>query len=164
MFSGGARKPSPMVRAAVAPTPDQVAAAEAAAILAQETAQYPGKWGGRAQIAGRGMCTFSLEIKTQPNTAKPFAGYSNLLCIDMTFPAGTKMDPAAIAILTAEKVAPSSTLLSGNVTNGSIAYLTDKVVSRDCKKCDMESMDVTPFGSGQLAAQWKDNGGGGQMN
>jgi hypothetical protein len=40
------------------------------------------------------------------------------------------MDPAAIAILTAEKVAPSSTLLSGNVTNGSIAYLTDKVVSR----------------------------------
>jgi hypothetical protein len=164
MFSGGARKPSPMVRAAVAPTPDQVAAAGAAAILAQETAQYSGKWGGRAQIAGRGKCTFSLEIKTQPNTAKPFAGYSNLLCIDMTFPAGTKMDPAAIAILTAEKVAPSSTLLSGNVTNGSIAYLTDKVVSRDCKKCDMESMDVTPFGSGQLAAQWKDNGGCGQMN
>jgi hypothetical protein len=61
-------------------------------------------------------------------------------------------------------VASSSTLLSGNVTNGSIAYLTDKVVSRDYKKCDMESMDVTPFGSGQLAAQWKDNGGGGQMN
>jgi hypothetical protein len=28
----------------------------------------------------------------------------------------------------------------------------------------MESMDVTPFGSGQLAAQWKDNGGRGQMN
>jgi hypothetical protein len=82
----------------------------------------------------------------------------------MTFPAGTKMDPAVIAILTAEKVAPSSTLLSGNVTNGSIAYLTDKVASRDCKKCDMESMDVTPFGSGQLAAQWKDNGGCGQMN
>jgi hypothetical protein len=86
--------------------------------------------------------TFSLEIKTQPNTAKPFAGYSNLLWIDVTFPAGTKMDPAAIAILTAEKVAPSSTLLSGNVTNGSIAYLTDKVVSRDYKKCDMESMDA----------------------
>lgn len=42
------------------------------AILAQETAQYSGKWGGRAQIAGRGTCTFSLEIKTQPNTAKPF--------------------------------------------------------------------------------------------
>jgi hypothetical protein len=59
----------------------------------------------------------------------------------MTFPAGTKMDPAAIAILTAEKV-----------------------VSRDYKKCDIESMDVTPFGSGQLAAQWKDNGGRGQMN
>jgi hypothetical protein len=29
------------------------------------------------------------------------------------------------------KVAPSSTLLSGNVTNGSIAYLTDKVVSHN---------------------------------
>jgi len=28
----------------------------------------------------------------------------------------------------------------------------------------MESMDVTPFGAGQLAAQWKDDGGGGQMN
>jgi hypothetical protein len=57
------------------------------------------------------MCTFSLEIKTQPNTVKPFAGYSNLLCIEVTFPAGAKMDPAVIAILTAEKVAPSSTLL-----------------------------------------------------
>jgi hypothetical protein len=109
MFSGGARKPSPMVRAAVAPTPDQVAAAEGNS--------RPGdgpvfrKVGRSRLIAGRGMCTFSLEIKTQPNPAKPFAGYSNLLCIDMTFPAGTKIDPAVIAILTAEKVAPSSTLL-----------------------------------------------------
>src|ERR1700722_1651890 len=81
----------------------QVSAAGAAAILAQETAQYSRKWGGRAQIAGRGTCTFSLEIKTQPNTSKPFAGYSNLLCIDMTFPAGTKMDRAVIAVLTAER-------------------------------------------------------------
>jgi hypothetical protein len=147
--------PSPMVRAAVAPTPDQVAAAGAAAILAQETAQYSEKWGGRAQIAGRGTCTFSLEIKTQPNTAKPFCRilqpslhrhhfsrwYEDGPC-GHSHPdrgkGGTIIDPA----------------LRQRVTNGSIAYLTDKVVSRDYKKCDMESMDVTPFGSGQLAAQW----------
>jgi hypothetical protein len=148
---------------AIAPTSDQSAAAAAAATFAEELAQYGGRWGGRAQIPGRGTCNFGLEIKPQSNTSKPFAGYSNLLCIDMTFPAGTKMDPSAMAILTAEKVAPSSTVLSGNVANGSLAYQTDKVVSRDYKKCDMEGLDVTPFGSGQLAAQWKDNCGGGQM-
>jgi hypothetical protein len=115
------------------------------------------------KIPGRGTCNFGLEIKPQSNTAKPFAGYANVLCVDMTIPNGTKMDAASMAILTAEKVAPSSTVLSGNVTNGSLAYLTDKVVSRDYKKCDMESLDVTPFGSGQLAVQWKDNCGGGQL-
>ena len=153
-----------MVRAAVAPTPDQVAAAEAAAILAQETAQYSGKWGGRAQIAGRGMCTFSLEIKTQPNTAKPFGRILQPSLHRHDFSRWYEDGPCGHSHPDRGKVAPSSTLLSGNVTNGSIAYLTDKVVSRDCKKCDMESMDVTPFGSGQLAAQWKDNGGCGQMN
>jgi hypothetical protein len=150
------RKPSPIVPV-VPPTPEQLAASE----LARESAIFGGKWVGRGLVVGRGTCNASLEIKTQPDPAKPFAGYSNMLCVDMTIHAG--MSPETAAILTAEKLAPESTVLSGNVTKGTIGYTTDRVVSQGQSKCDMQSMDVTPFGSNQIAIQWKDSCGGGQM-
>jgi hypothetical protein len=86
-----------------------------------------------------------------------------MLCVDMTLPPGGKMNAETAAIWTAERLAPESTVLSGSVVNGTVTYKPDRVVSRGQDKCDMESMDITPFGSGQIAAEWKDNCGGGEM-
>jgi hypothetical protein len=61
----------------------------------------------------------------------------------------------AVTTPTAAQVAAASA--------ATMTYKTDRIVSHGQGKCDMESMDVTPFGSGQVAAQWKDNCGGGEM-
>jgi hypothetical protein len=140
-----------------------VAAASTAASFAQETTEFAGKWVGSALVKGRGTCKFGLEIGTQQNPDKPFTAYTNMLCVDMTLPPGGKMSAETSAIWTAERLAPESTVLSGSVVNGTMTYKTDRVVSHGQGKCDMESMEITPFGSGQVAAEWKDNCGGGEM-
>jgi hypothetical protein len=50
-----------------------------------------------------------------------------------------------------------------NFANGTVTYKADRVVSHGQGKCDMQSMDVTPFGPGQIAPEWKDSCGGGEM-
>jgi hypothetical protein len=163
-FTGSApHKPSPIANAPVGPTPEQVAAASAAASFAQQTTEFAGKWAGNALVKGRGTCRFGVEIGTQQNPDKPFTAYTNMLCVDMTLPPGGKMNAETAAILTAERLAPESTVLSGSVVNGTMTYKADRVVSHGQGKCDMQSMDITPFGSGQVAAEWKDNCGGGEM-
>lgn len=162
MSSGGARKPSPMVRAAVAPTPGL----RGGSCSNSRPGDGPVfKKVGRPRSNCRAWYVhFQSRDK---NAAEHFEALCRILQPSLhrhDFSRWYEDGPCGHSRPDRGKVAPSSTLPSGNVTNGSIAYLTDKVVSRDYKKCDMESMDVTPFGSGQLAAQWKDNGGRGQMN
>jgi hypothetical protein len=69
-------------------------------------------------MKGRGTCKFGVEIGTQQNSDKPFTAYTNMLCVDMTLPPATKMDASAIAILTAERLALESTVLSGMSRTG----------------------------------------------
>ena len=122
----------------------------------------PDKWSGSALVKGRGTCKFELEIGTQQNAAKPFTAYTNMLCIDMTIPAEAKA-PETYEMLNAVRLAPESTILSGALSDKTIAYKADRIVSHGQDKCGMESLDITPFGSGQIAAEWKDNCGGGEM-
>lgn len=63
------------------------------------------------------------------NPDKPFTAFTNMLCVDMTLPPGGKMNAETAAILTAERLAPESTVLSGSVVNGTMSHNTDRVVS-----------------------------------
>jgi hypothetical protein len=158
VFSGHhiAPKPSPLIPQATAPSPDQVSAASAAAMLAQESTEFTGKWAGGALVKGRGTCKLDLEIGTQQDASKPFTAYTNMLCINMVPTAGTNIGPSTYQMLTTLRYAPESTILSGALSDKTIPYRTDRVVSHGQDNCSMESMDITPFGSGQVAAQWKD--------
>jgi hypothetical protein len=101
-----------------------------------------------ALVKGRGTCKIGVEIGMQQHPDKPFTAFTNMLCIDMTLPPGGKINAETAAILKTERLAPESTVLSGCVVNGTMTYKTDRVFSHGQGKCDMESIDVTPFGSG----------------
>jgi hypothetical protein len=65
-------------------SPQQIAAAAAAASFAQQTTGFAGKWGGSPLVKRSETCRFHVEIGTQQNIDKPFTAYTNMLCVDMS--------------------------------------------------------------------------------
>jgi len=139
--------------------------------LAAHVAVVPGKaplfklvgyWTGKSMIANRGACDIKLEVRPTPENQ--FSGFVTVGC--MSFMQPKKIAPGVLSQL--GKETPVSAVLSGgwDATAGSLKLLATKNIGFDQsgKGCAMTSLTVTPFGKGQVAAEWQDPAcSGGQM-
>lgn len=66
----------------------------------------------------------------------------------------------ALANHSINEFAPVSVILSGTVKGQSLQFNADKSIAGGCA---ITSATATPFGTKQLAIQWKDGCGDGQM-
>lgn len=118
-----------------------------------------GKWYGKNLVNGRGTCQLTLEVQSGD---EDYIGYSNLLCVDY-MPGSGRVGSAQMMKLLHEDLSPISTVLSGKFENGSFEYHVTKAIESESTKCALSTMTVTPFGSDEMKATWKDTCGGGEM-
>lgn len=124
-----------------------------------------GHWLGRAFLPpSRGLCTFEVELKPADDPAV-IAGYSTLACAPNAAQlTDGKLDPTRMMAVQAG-LNPVSAILSGKTEGKSITFTVDKVIGAEIAtaNCPPSSLVLTPFATGQIAAEFKDSCGGGQM-
>lgn len=153
-----AHPPAPPRAPAAAPVKGATAGTPAGAPAPGRTpvapTPLPGIWRGRTAIAGRGICTLTVEL--HEGDPGRFTGYSTLACGNFG-PLMSKEDrnPAAATL---NRMSPAGAILSGAMENGSIRFHVDKTVGTNSNGCAATSLTLTPFGTNQLAAEWQEGG------
>lgn len=120
-----------------------------------QTASVLGIWQGMAIIDGVGNCNLKLELR---NATEPgqITGYPVMVCVQIPI---ISSGPKTIAQFT-----PASAVITGKQGDKSVDFTVDKTTSKGAGRCSFTSFTVTPFGTDQISAEWKqDQCPGGQM-
>lgn len=152
-------KPAPIHQVMLAPPPPLPQAPPAPPALSINPV---GKWFGRNLVRDRGTCQLGLEITPKPGLVNQYLTYSSLMCVDY-LATGGKIGLTSLSKILDQKLSPASTILSGDVVDGSIVYRVDKAIESIDDKCPLSSMTITPFGTGAVRAVWKDSCGSGEI-
>jgi hypothetical protein len=118
-----------------------------------------GVWQGVAPLPSRGMCNLKLELRRGLQLGT-YSGFPVLVCIPVTQPVIRPGNPNQFLT----QMNPAAAVLTGTVKDGGIDFHVDRIISKGASDCELTGFNVTPFGSDQIAAQWKEsNCSGGQI-
>jgi hypothetical protein len=126
-------------------------------------AAFLGHWTGGASIDKQGLCGLQMEI--HQGEAGKLIGYPEMSCLPSAWLTGhggfdiRKDNPGTVML----KANPTSAIISGLAVNGSVQFHVDKITNTNSAGCVMSSLTATVFGAHQLAVQWVDSCGGGNM-
>jgi hypothetical protein len=157
-------KPSPAQGASPLPVPAGAQTPSTTAPTSTTIADAPpqidaliGVWQGIAALPNRGMCTLKLELR---KNLEQISGFPVLVCMPMTQPAMRPGNPNAFLT----QMTPEAAVLSGAFTNGAIDFRVERIIGKGPNGCELTAFTVTPFGTDQIAADWKEsNCAGGQI-
>ena len=131
------------------------------AIPPSPLAKVPGLWRGRAAFEGRGVCELKFELREKQESPGHFSGFSSMTCNGAGPLTGRKVNTRTLMLNTMD---PEAAIFSGSAENGSIELKADKTIGTDSNGCAPTAFTLTPFGTGQLAAEWQEgNCSGGHM-
>jgi hypothetical protein len=118
-----------------------------------------GVWQGVAPLPARGMCNLKLEVRKVPATGQ-YSGFPVLLCMPITAPVIRPGNPNPFLA----QMNPEAAVLTGTAKDGAMDFQVARIISKGASDCELTGFTVTPFGSDQVAAQWKEsNCSGGQI-
>jgi hypothetical protein len=103
---------------------------------------------GRGYLAGRGLCNLRLELQDDYNH---YTAFSRFTCISSE---GIEKDTPLNNLIKRPNMVPDATILTGAAENRGIHLYADKTAS--VGDCPMSEMTLTPFGTNQVIAEWKD--------
>jgi hypothetical protein len=142
------RRQQQQPKPAPAPSPSASAAEDGTPI-----GNLSGVWQGHGRVpGGRGICDLRVELR-QGETGK-YSGYSRFSCLNneaLTNPKDTDMMKNFL-----NHMNPDSAALTGTVEKGAIRFHADKTIGTDINGCAVTEFTVTPFGTNQVAAEWKE--------
>ncbi len=110
-----------------------------------------GVWQGAAPLPGRGMCNLKLELRRSLELGT-FSGFPVLLCMPATQLVFRPTNPNALMA----QMNPETAILTGTAKDGAMDFHVDRIISKGGSDCELTAFTVTPFGSDQIAAQWKE--------
>ena len=114
-----------------------------------------GHWLGEGLLT-RGFCRLSLELKHGDGLPSSYKGYSTISCGPSLPFNGKKPTAENRAASLINQMAPSSTILSGSLVNGSIEFDVDQDIGGNPDApCPVTHFTVTPFGDNNIAVVWK---------
>ena len=111
-----------------------------------------GVWQGVAPLPSRGMCNLKLELRRGLQLGT-YSGFPVLVCIPVTQPVMRPGNPNQFLT----QMNPAAAVLTGTVKDGGIDFHVDRIISKGASDCELTGFNVTPFGSDQIAAQWKES-------
>jgi hypothetical protein len=101
------------------------------------------------------MCTLRLELRSVPQKPEDYKGYARLNC----------MPPAGLTSLRGGRVLPRqqrenlnpvAMVLTGVPEDGALHFTLDKTVVAPNDDCETTEFNVTPFGTNQVAVEWRE--------
>lgn len=116
-----------------------------------------GFWKGAAFVANRGRCQVAIEITPPAAPTLTYPAAITLQCVPLMVPYIGRAAPPPVAF---NELIPVSANMIGTVQGQSVHFAIDKNLAGTCPLSDAS---VTPFGTKQLAIQWKDNCGNGEL-
>jgi len=146
-------KPSP-VRVALPPAPRPNPEALKAAATAAEFNRLAGDWSGAALLPSRGLCKLGMQIRTIPDKPATYKGYSTTSCNISLALMGKRASKENMARDTINAMTPTSTIMTGEIVNGQIAFRIDSNIGVPPDGCAVTAFTVSPFAD-QIAAQWQ---------
>jgi hypothetical protein len=128
------------------PSPEAVAATK-----------YGGIWTGHALIAEtQDTCQIKIEIVPSDTHPGKLTGYESKSCFPTPVLKGGKIARDSIADLI-RMTSPVSAVLTGTAApDGGLTFTVDKTMGTQPGACELTSFTITPFGQGQVQAQWQE--------
>jgi hypothetical protein len=123
--------------------------------LLTDLTNLAGAWRGQRLLARKGMCTLNLELRNVPEKPEDYKAYAQFHC----------MPAAGIPSLYGGRVLPkqqrdnlnpAAMVLTGVPEEGSIHFTVDKTVVTAADDCETTDFSVTPFGTNQVAVEWRE--------
>jgi hypothetical protein len=114
-----------------------------------------GMWMGQRLLNASGMCTLRLEMRPVPEVPQDYKGYARLNCLP----------PAGLVSLRGGRVLPKqqrdnlnpvAMVLTGVPEDGALHFTLDKTVVAPNDDCETTEFVVTPFGTNQVALEWRE--------
>ncbi len=124
-----------------------------------------GLWRGSAYLLPpRGMCILDLTVKPGDDP-ESFTAYSRLKCPPPTTRLTYRSPDLDKTISIMAALNPVSAILTGKPEGKSLSFTVDRIIGSGVTTtaCPPSSLVLTPFANNQLAAEFKDPCGGGQM-
>ena len=147
-------RPLPVRPVAVAPPPPP-APDPAAVALFQATTQFAGIWTGSALDADQNRCSIRLEMRPSLDKPGAFSGYESRSCFPVSVLQGGKIRKDDIPTIIRE-TSPVSATMTGSVINGAMVFQIDNIVGARPGPCQLTGYSASPFGSGQIMAEWQE--------
>jgi hypothetical protein len=115
-----------------------------------------GTWQGSRLLARKGMCTLRLEMRPVPEKTEDYKGYARFNCVP---PAGLTSfyNGGALPKQQRDNLNPVAMVLTGVPDEGSsLHFVLDKTVVTPNDDCETTQFNVTPFGTNQVAVEWRE--------
>ena len=114
----------------------------------QDHASLPRFLLGRGYLPGRGLCNLRLELQDDYSR---YTVFSRFTCITSE---AIEKDTPLNNLIKRPNMVPDATILTGTVENRGIHLYADKTAT--VGDCPMSELTLTPFGTNQVIAEWKD--------
>jgi hypothetical protein len=124
-------------------------------VVLTDLSNLSGTWMGQRLLNQSGMCTLRLEMRSVPQKPEDYKGYARLNC----------MPPAGLTSLRGGRVLPKqqrenlnpvAMVLTGVPEDGALHFTLDKTVVTPNDDCETTEFNVTPFGTNQIAVEWRE--------
>jgi hypothetical protein len=124
-------------------------------VVLTDLSNLSGTWFGQRLLNASGMCTLRLELRSIPQKPEDYKGYARLNC----------MPPAGLTSLRGGRVLPKqqrdnlnpvAMVLTGVPEDGALHFTLDQTVVAPNDDCETTEFNVTPFGTNQVAVEWRE--------
>ena len=124
-------------------------------VVLTDLSNLSGTWMGQRLLSQSGMCTLRLELRSVPQKPEDYKGYARLNC----------MPPAGLTSLRGGRVLPKqqrdnlnpvAMVLTGVPEDGALHFTLDTTVVAPNDDCETTEFNVTPFGTNQVAVEWRE--------
>ena len=118
------------------------------------TTEFLGIWTGSALTPTLETCQVRLEMR--PAVDKPgfFSGFETRSCVPTGMLVGGRVEKDVATLI--RDASPISAIMTGSVINGDMVFQVEKTVGAQTGPCQLTGYSASPFGTGQLMAQWQE--------
>jgi hypothetical protein len=151
-------RPSPPPMQVHVPAPPPVRPVVSVSPPDPMAAELTGRFAGKQLEPNMENCQVSLEVKPQIAQTGFYSAYESRSCVPSNiFYRGpqTALKAGQLPNLI-EEASPVSSSMSGSIVGQSMNFRIDQVVGMTAHHCGPRSYSISPFGTGQVMAQWEE--------
>jgi hypothetical protein len=114
--------------------------------------RFVGIWMGSELTPDQYMCNIKLEVRPSDEDISKVTGFETRSCIPSLL---LHAKPKSVEEVL-KAASPLSATMTGSLNDGDLTFRVDKTMGTPLGGCSLSSYSVSPFGEGQVMAQWQE--------